>query len=587
MWKRTSLLSSAILLSLTCLAGCGGPSVATRNTLNEFDYDVARFDSAYTMTAAQLYDRVFYTRREPEGGIVSEAAIKDVLDSVLVDSICGLEARNFNLRTNWLQHFVYLGQVNDFLTAAFWDKIVRPQITWDTAEVVQYYQDHLDDFHVDEQINLYHIFCSPRGWDKGPDSLKMKQYSRQQLWDLSEEYAQNVYRVLGYGEPFQNAAYVLSHDMQTREKGGFVGWTKRGLFQDPFDSVAFSLEPFKYSEPYKDEHGWHIIYNEGYVAEGTAPIDTPSVFATARQNLTGQKYDHRVREIQDSLRALLEIDINPIVLDTNIYKVEDSTWSGVVHGTDTIWARELKMYEEGFRKRYRVDSTTAEIRREMIHTVADRYLIVQAARSHGLDTLPEAVAYDEHIWHGKTKRLVLEGAFDADWKPTDSMMAQYYDDHIEEFQSPKPLTVEHLKVEDSALAYFLAEQVRSGVDLAELKREYGDVQGYSVKHEKPGKIGREDVEAEYYVVASRGTPKVGAQIAKTPKAFYVIRVLENQRPILLSMALGEIRTRMVREKRRAEFEHLRDSLFQQYNVTFPGKLKAAEVPMLKDGRLIK
>ncbi len=587
MRRSASVLSLLVLLALFCLTGCGGPSMATRYTLDEFTYDVALFDTDFNMTAGQLYVHLYHTRHEPEGGIVLEATIKEVLDSVLVDTICGLEARNFDLRSNWLQHYVYLGQVNDFLAGAYWNDIVRPQITWDSAEVVKYYEDHIEDFEVEEQVNLYHIFCSPRGWDLGPDSLKMKEYSRQQLWDLAEEYAQNVYRVLNYGEPFQNAAFVLSHDMQTRERGGFVGWTGRGVYEHPFDSVAFSLNPFEYSQPYKDDHGWHIVYNEGYVAAGPAPIDTPSVFASARQSLTGRKYDRRAKEILDSLRTLLELEVNPVALDTNVYRLDDSTWAGVVHGTDTIWARELKMYEEGFRKRYRVDSTTSEIRQEMLNKVAERYVLVQAARSHGLDTLPEATSYRERVWHGKSKMLVLGQQYDPGWEPTEGMIEQFYNDHVEEFQPSKPLVTEHLKVADSALAFFLAEQVNAGVDLPEMKREYGDIQGYDVKLEKPGRIGREDVEEEYFIVASRGAPHMGAAVAQTPTAYYVIRVLENNRPILLPMAKGGIRTRLAESYRRTEYGKFRDSLFQRYNVTFPGKLKAAEVPMLAEGRLVR
>jgi len=583
---RRSVLSFSILAAvLISMAGCGGPSVASRDTLDRFKYDVARFDPDYTMTADQLYRYVFHTRYEPEGGIVDEATIREVLDSVLVDTICGLEARDFNLRDNWLQHFVYLGQVNDHLHGLYWNEIIRPRITWDSAEVVQYYEDHIEDFHVDEQVNLYHIFCSPRGWDKGPDSLKMREYSKPQLWDLAEEYCRNVYRVLSYGEPFQNAAFVLSHDITSREKGGFIGWTTRGIYKDPFDSVAFSLEPYEYSIPYKDEHGWHIIYNEGYVAEGTAPIDTPSVFVSARQSLTGSKYKRLTEQIIDSLRAHLQLEINPEILDTNIYRVDDSIWTGVVGGVDTISARELKMLEEPFRKRYGVDSTTAELRKEMVRAVADRYLVVEAARAHGLDTLPEAVKYRDHIWHAKCKMLLLESPYNPDWEPTDSMVQQYYDDHIEEYQPSQPLKAEHLRIEDSSLAEFLAEQVRAGVDLQDLKKEWGDDQGYEIDYREPRQFGRADVAEEYYIVASRSIPMVGAQVAGMDSAFYVIRVLENRSPILLPMAKGGIRTQLKVAHKRQEYEQFRDSLFQLYDVRFTGKLKGAEVPMLAYGRL--
>lgn len=585
MLRPAPVLFFAVMLIMVGLAGCGGPSIATRNTLHEFDYEVARFDPDYTMTAARLYDHVFYTRYEPEGGIVNEATIKEVRDSVLVDTICGLKAREFNLRQDWLQYFVYKSQVNDFLNEKFWTQIVRPQITWDTAEVIEYYEEHPEEFEVDDQINLYHILCSPRGWDNGPDSLKMKEYSREELWALAKEYAFNVHRILDFGEAFQNAAYVLSHDMHTREQGGFVGWTERGVYKDPFDSVAFALEPFEYSEPYKDENGWHIIYNEGMVEAGTAPIDTPSVFASARQSLTARKYDRRANEVLDSLRALLDLVVNPVVLDTNVYKLEDSTWAGVVGGMDTIWSREIKMFEEAFRRRYRVDSTTAEIRREMIKAAADKYIVVQAARSHGLDTLAEAREYRERVWHSKCKMLVLEKPYHREWKPTDSMVEAYYNEHIEEFQPVRPLEVEHLEVGDSALAEFLAEQVRAGVDMADLEREYGGNQGYSVSYEKPRRIGRDDVELEYYVVASRATPKVGAQVARTPSGYFVIRVVEKEPQISLPMAEGRISNTLIEQKYRREYEQYRDSVFEEFNVTFPGELKAAEVPMLKDGRL--
>lgn len=590
MRKPALLLFFIVPTVFAWLAGCGGPSTATMENLNRFNYDVARFDPDYRLTADELYKIIFYSKYEREGGVVDEATIKEILDSVLVDTLCGLEARKFNLRDNWLQHFVYLTQINDRLNTAYWEDIIRPQITWDTAEVIQYYNDHPDEFHVDQQINLYHIFVSPRGWDKGPDSLKMRTYTREQLWELAEEYAYNIYRVLNYGEPFQNAAFVLSHDSQTRTKGGFVGWTKRGVFEAPFDSVAFSLKPYEYSKPYKDQHGWHIIYNEGMVDEGTAPIDTLSVFVSARQGLTGSKYARRELEIMDSLRATLNIVVNPVVLDTNIYKVDDSIWAGVVNGTDTVSSRELKMFEEGFRRKYRVDSTTSDMRREMITAAADRYLAIQAARAHGIDTLPDQASYREHIWHSKCKMLVLSGCKDPDWEPTDSMKEQYYNDHILDYQKPKPLEAEHLKVlgtteADSSLAEFLAEQVRTGVDMPSLKKEYGDTQGYKINYQKPTWVGQEDVDNMYFAVASRAVPKVGALVAKTPTAYYVIRVVENYRPVLYPQVRGQIRTKLKEQHERAIYHAFRDSLFEQYDVAFPGKLKGAQVPMLIEGRL--
>ena len=74
----------------------------------------------------------------------------------------------------------------------------------------------------------------------------------------TEEEALELKKRIENGESFESLAQEYSKCM-SREKGGNLGFFKRGQMVKPFEDAAFSLPIGVVSDPVKTEYGWHLI----------------------------------------------------------------------------------------------------------------------------------------------------------------------------------------------------------------------------------------------------------------------------------------------------------------------------------------
>lgn len=71
--------------------------------------------------------------------------------------------------------------------------------------------------------------------------------------------ADSIVRELRNGADFAAAARRFSSDPASKEKGGDLGWFRRGIMIAEFERVAFQLRPGVVSEPVETSFGYHII----------------------------------------------------------------------------------------------------------------------------------------------------------------------------------------------------------------------------------------------------------------------------------------------------------------------------------------
>lgn len=71
--------------------------------------------------------------------------------------------------------------------------------------------------------------------------------------------AQDILQQLDDGEDFATLARRYSDDTATRQRGGELGWFRRGRFVPRFERVAFSLRPGQHSGIVETSFGLHII----------------------------------------------------------------------------------------------------------------------------------------------------------------------------------------------------------------------------------------------------------------------------------------------------------------------------------------
>ena len=581
MQKILSLLVFVTAGLIILLSGCGGPPPPEWESLNRYDFNVAVAEPDFELPAAHLYEMIYFSRVASGGGHVSDSTIAEFRDSVLVDTLLSFEADKFDLRQRWYYQREYRDQYHQMLRSVFWDSTVVPFIEIDSSEITEFYEANKDAFSVPEQALVYHILASPIGFAQNRDSSLVEGRSRDELSELARVYIERLHRLLDYGMAFENVAYQYSHDVRSRDRGGLLGWTTPGTYIDPFDSVAFSLEPGTYSKPYRDADGYHILYVEDYVPPGPLPLDSVQVRIKVRQELFNRKAAERAGAIIDSLRKVADIEINEDVLDTNIYYVEDSTWSVILNETDTVDALRLKGVEEDYRRMFGVDSTTREIRLMMVDNVISPFLVVQAARSRGLDTLPEVVERETEIRFATARKILLGDLYSPVYVPSDSAVKAYYQAHLDEYWPTRHLEVEQLIVQDHDLAEYLREQAQTGLELPWLQEYYSN-EGYNVEYEYVGIIEKGKVDSAFYAAAENTLAHRVARIVKTERGYHLIKVISRKHNRPLEMAYSEIQSILIDQHRRQFYEDYRDRLFAEYNVEFPGLLPPFDLPRLSD-----
>ena len=101
------------------------------------------------------------------------------------------------------------------------------------------------------QMRSSHILIAVDRKLQGAALEREDERARLMAWEL--------YRRLQKGESFFELAREYSEDPGSKDKGGDIGWQKRGQIAREFEKVAYAQEPGQVSEPVKTSFGWHII----------------------------------------------------------------------------------------------------------------------------------------------------------------------------------------------------------------------------------------------------------------------------------------------------------------------------------------
>jgi foldase protein PrsA len=141
------------------------------------------------------------------------------------------------------------------------DKALSKDVTITPAQVKQYFDKNHAAFDKPEQVQARHILVP----------------------DLAT--ANKVEAQLKSGADFAALAKQYSKDPGSKDKGGELGFFRRGQMVPAFDKVAFSLPVHAISPPVKSPFGYHIIQVEAREPGTTATLanSTDRITATLRQ----------------------------------------------------------------------------------------------------------------------------------------------------------------------------------------------------------------------------------------------------------------------------------------------------------------
>lgn len=124
------------------------------------------------------------------------------------------------------------------------------EIKIDIEKMKDYYAMHKKDYEKPEQVKASHILIMADASPTSPTGLTDEQ---------AKKLADDIYKRAKVGEDFSSLAKKYSKDTGTKDKGGDLGWFKKGEMVPEFEKAAFALGNGQISEPVKTQFGYHII----------------------------------------------------------------------------------------------------------------------------------------------------------------------------------------------------------------------------------------------------------------------------------------------------------------------------------------
>lgn len=564
---------AAILLFSAGLLSCGGgTSLISHETIGRNNKALYTTNAGYQLTLPDLYTMLEQSRILPKGGILSSERLQSFVDSVLVDTLLGLKAQQVELDKHFDYYRIYRLRYMDLLMRTFFDRQIGAAAEVDSQAVLEYYHAHPDQFTLPEQVLASTILINPYRLLNSKDSLVYRPLSAEARMQKAYEYAMEVRAKITSPELFPKVARMHSHAVDVDVTGGQLGWVTRGVFLDPFDSVTFSLQPGEISMPYRDRDGWHIMMVEKQVVAGLQPLEGEFYLQAAR-SVQMEQVNTLGGKLVDSIKSRMTVQYNDTLLDADLYATNPSEWIATINGLDTVLVDDIQDFEEGYRRRYGVRNTTADMKREMVEQAAIRPLVVRAARDFGYDTLPDVSRDHAFLLHLNQKHVLRQDFDPPQYEPTREDVSRYYREHLSEFTSEKPIVVQHIIAPDSAFGLFLRDQALSGVDFLELAKEYypGDP-SVRVELADIGAIGEAEVSPDFWHTATLTAVGDVSYPIKTADGYEVIKVVKRFDVRTEESSLIEIGMRLKEEFAKEYISQQRQKLYTEFGLRSTGKL---------------
>ncbi len=132
------------------------------------------------------------------------------------------------------------------------------RMTVSRREVEEFYREHRSELpQVPEQVEVAHIFLIP----EADVNVKDDAYAK----------AEAIRDSVLAGADFDALARRHSVDQGSANRGGDLGWVRRGIFVREFEEVAFALNPGDVSEIVETQFGLHIIRMEERRGDAVRP----------------------------------------------------------------------------------------------------------------------------------------------------------------------------------------------------------------------------------------------------------------------------------------------------------------------------
>jgi hypothetical protein len=160
---------------------------------------------------------------------------------------------------------------------------VTADVTLDDGEVAGYYARNLDRYRRPQRRRVRHVLLG------------------------DEVAAAGVRRRLAQGQPLSEVAATCSLDPSSRERGGDLGWLRRGEVSGALEDAVFGAAVSSVVGPLRSDFGWHVAEVVAVQPATTVPLE--SVREAIRADLLaaarGRRFDNWLEQRRRQLAQVL------------------------------------------------------------------------------------------------------------------------------------------------------------------------------------------------------------------------------------------------------------------------------------------
>ena len=119
-----------------------------------------------------------------------------------------------------------------------------PQVDVPAADIERYYKDHIAEYGTPPEVHVRHVL------------IGLDRHSEVEARSIAAQILSRARR----GEDFGELARNFSEDPGSRDKGGDVGFVRKGQMVPPFEAAAFALTKEKpLSQVVRSQFGYHVL----------------------------------------------------------------------------------------------------------------------------------------------------------------------------------------------------------------------------------------------------------------------------------------------------------------------------------------
>lgn len=560
-WITFAISATLIVAIIGCSSGRKDLPTAESpgDTTEVFIFAESPLMNIDSETMSQKLAKIQIPGEKPK--IDSVTAMKAVYQ-ILTDSLLAQDAEQFDLKTGSPSLYKqYLSLYNERVMREMYIDLIVDSVSVSDSAVRATYEAEKESFHIPDRYRARQIVISGEGLRYSDDSATYKSMTDEQLDSVAHAQIEELHERALDGANFDTLAMIYSQDENTARNGGDLGFLELVQMVPPFDSTVEHTPMGKVSGPIKTRFGWHILRVDDFSPEHYTPLD--SVYEQLKYQLQQKDMAERSKKFMDSLRdaAVLVYDTANLMIADSLHAPEDVMAlinpQDTVYGNDTIYFNEYQQQEASYRRFYGKDGELSlDDMNEILKGTATTKLLDQAAHELGYYRAESMLKWSANKQKQYSLSVLQQQLMNDGYEPSDEEMRAYYDAHIDEYKVERPVTVQHIVFQDSALAEYVRDLLLSGVDFMDMVDKYypGDPDIRRAAADL-GEIGPDDMPEAFYRAALYTPVGSISHPVKTQYGYHLIKVLARTYSMEFEQAKVRIRPILMRRHEREILEN--------------------------------